>query len=343
MKMRIIYNLIFISVFFLASCSTQRMFTTLDILRPAEVSFSPTVQNVLIVNNASIQPYNLGHYDYSSFSDWETPKQVSLKFDSAAVFTTASLRENLEDKGFFGSVSMSDTKVNTSDNFYKVLPLTKTTVRFLCNLYDVEAVISLDHILLTDRMIAPGPNLSGVVDVLVESKWSIHYPNDTVATSKDFTDEFSWEEAKSSDLPSRYNALVDACILAGSNIADRMIPRWEKQDRYYYTPKSPAYMKDAMTSISQRKWEEAISHWDKADNKEGYKTRYYAANNKAITYEIMGDIDKAIDNTVKAIEYYQNIVFVAPSQDEILSLVDYYRYLKNRKDELILINKQLGK
>ena len=67
MKTKILKFILPISlILILSSCVTPRMFTTLDVLRPAEVTFNPEVQNVLIVNNSVVQPYNLGHADIKS-------------------------------------------------------------------------------------------------------------------------------------------------------------------------------------------------------------------------------------------------------------------------------------
>ena len=49
-------------IFLITSCASTRMYTTLDILRPAQVSFAPEVNNILIVDNSVSQPATVGHY-----------------------------------------------------------------------------------------------------------------------------------------------------------------------------------------------------------------------------------------------------------------------------------------
>lgn len=323
----------------LSSCTTPRMFTTLDVLRPAEVTFAPTVQNILIVNNSVVQPENVGHYitrNSNSISN------VSLKFDSAALFCAASLRENLEAKEFFNSVSMSQTNMNTTNNYYKLTPLTNQTVRFLCNLYNVDAVISLDHIQTSDNLVRYAENNSSALDVQIDTKWTIHYPKDSASRLKEFSDEFSWEDASEKNLPSRYNALVDASILTGSNIAERMIPRWEKEDRYFFTPKKPLF-NQAMDSVSYRNWPAAIELWKKAyDTTSNNNSKFQALNNIAIAYEILGDLDNAMVYTSKAIDLYPYItVFSAWEENNMFDLLLYYESLKKRKEEVKLLDKQL--
>ena len=117
------------------------------------------------------------------------------------------------------------------------------------------------------------------LDVRIDSKWTIHYPTDSVSNFKEFTDEFSWEEKEINKLPNRYDALVDACILAGSNISDRMIPRWDKEERYFYTPKKALFVQ-AMDSVTYKNWPAAIELWKNASNtSKNYSTRFHAFNN----------------------------------------------------------------
>lgn len=339
------FNLLYLIflLFVLSSCRTQRMFTTLDVLRPAEVTFSPEVQHVLIVNNSVVQPYNVGHSNFSTFTNTNNPQNISLKFDSAALFIAASLRENLETNQFFNAVSMSQTNMNTSENYYKISPLNKQTVKFLCNLYKSDAIVSLDHVQTTDKLIKnAGSNLSAL-DVKIDTKWTIHYPTDSASHFKQFTDEFSWEEEKLNNLPDRYDALVDACILTGSNISDRMIPQWGKEDRYFYTPKKSLFVQ-AMDSVTYRNWPAAIQLWKQAaELTKNSNTKFHAFNNIAIACEIMGDLNNAILYASKAIEIYPYIIiFSSTTEDEIFEMINYYETLKKRKEDARLLDKQLG-
>lgn len=330
-----------ISIPMICSCSTPRMFTTLDVLRPAEVTFLPQVQNVLIVNNAPAQPYDWGHYDFNNYGS--QPIATFLRFDSAAVFCAASLRENLEAKEFFNSVSMSQTNANMSGKFDKITPLSNETVLFLCNLYKTDAVISLDQIKTYDYLTKYTDEGTSSLDVKVETQWSIHYPYDTLQTAKLFTDEFSWEENNYKKLPNRYDALVDACILTGSNVADRMIPRWEKQDRYFFAPKKPLFQQ-AMDSVTHRNWTAAIRLWSQAaDETRNNSLKMQAMNNIAIAYEILGDLDNAILYAEKSAKLYPQVtIFSESDNDDFLNVIQYYERLVQRKKELTILDKQLN-
>lgn len=322
------------------SCKTQKMFTTLDILRPAEITFAPGAKNILIVNNSTVQPYNVGHTTMNSTNS------ETVKFDSAALFCNASLRENLDSKEFFNSVKMAQTNQNKTDNFYKISTLDKETVKFLCSLYNADAVISLDHIQTEDEHVSyyDNENYSYVnaLDVKVVTTWSVHYPNATASTYKQFTDAFSWENERN-NLPKRYDALVDASILTGSNVAERMIPRWEKQDRYFYAPKNQL-MEQAMDSVTTRSWKAAISLWKQAAQQtKNNNLKFKASNNIAIAYEILGDLDNAIEYAQQTINLYPYITIIGfTGNDDIYDIINYHEFLKKRKEEVELIKKQLS-
>ena len=57
--MKKISHIAFILIF-LSSC-TSTLFTSIDVLRPAKVSFDKSAKNLLIVNNTTIQPSSYGH------------------------------------------------------------------------------------------------------------------------------------------------------------------------------------------------------------------------------------------------------------------------------------------
>ncbi len=336
--------LLFLTVILLSSCATSRMYTTLDILRPAEVTFAKDVNRILIVNNSVPQADNVGHFNLLLPNGNNNPEIV--KFDSAAIFCNARLREDLEETGFFNSVQALHTSQNSSNNFYKTTPLDNNKINALCYLYNVDAIISLDKI-ETGGTLGEYHNESNEIfsalDVKIKTDWSIHHLNPTSIITKTYTDEFSWENWNVKNLPNRYDALVDASLLTGTNVAERFIPFWEKQDRYFYNPKNKL-MRQAMDSVFVKKWDAAIQLWQKvADESKRNNLKFYATNNIAIAYEIIGNIEKALYFCNQAITIYPEILIYNFSEDNtIYNLMDYLSFLKKREDELILIEKQLG-
>lgn len=340
---KIIYFVSFLFITFLVSCTT-RAFTSIDVLRPAEVTFNPEVKNLVIVINSVSQPENAGHILLKNGK--EINKNV--KSDSVALFCTASVRENLENKGFFNSVNLSQNNRNHSDNFYKVTPLSKNDVQQLCAMYNAEAVLSLDHIYVTDKT-GTYYNVSKsyvATDVSVKTTWSVHYPTyDVTPQYIQFADSFSWESNNNKEHPTLYNTLVDAAIITGANVADRLIPHWEKQDRYFYTSRN-SLMQQAMEAVSYNKWNKAIEIWNEIlkDDRKSKNLKFQAANNMAIAHEIIEDYETAIKYVNFAIKLYPSITITDNNLTfSIYKMMSYLEYLKLREEEIKLLNKQLGK
>ncbi|MGC3977601.1 MAG: DUF6340 family protein [Paludibacteraceae bacterium] len=132
--------LLFACVLLMTSCASKMCFTTLDILKPAEVSFPLNVNNVVIVNNAVPQPSNFGHYTTSIAGN---VTNESLPFDSAAIFVTAGLCDALKTKSFFNQIELSLVNQNTSGNFNYANRLSADRIKTLCKMFNADAVISV--------------------------------------------------------------------------------------------------------------------------------------------------------------------------------------------------------
>ncbi|VBB43321.1 conserved hypothetical protein [uncultured Paludibacter sp.] len=346
MKPKNISPLFFIiSILLLNSCTSKMYFTTLDVLKPAEVTFPLDINNVVIVNNSVPQPSNTGHLTTTLYGN---KTNETLQFDSAAIFITAGLRDALNTKSFFNGVELSLSNQNTTNNYNYINKLSMERVKTLCKMYNVDAVVSLNKVQLTDNIsefYTEEGSFYNELDVKVKTDWTMYYP-DKKNTNIQFVDSFLWtsdnyDRMKARDeLPKRYNALVDATILTGSNIADRMIPRWEKEDRYFFCPKDKL-MLQAMDSVPLRKWDKAIELWKTAaETSTKNKIKYQAYNNIAIANEIIGNMDEAVNYAKKALDTYSMIPY--SSDKDGYQLITYYQNIVNRREEMKLLKKQLG-
>lgn len=343
MKFKII---VILSVFLLTSCASKTYFTTLDILKPAVVTFPPEVKNVVIVNNSTPQPYNEGHTLKSLFG---TTSKLEIPFDSAGIFITASFRDDLENYNFFDKVTLSLTNQNLTNDYESIHKLSPERIKTLCIMFDSDAIISLDKVYITDHneeFYTEYGSYGNETEVKVKTDWTLYYL-DMKAHSIQFVDSFYWSsydfdrKTASLNLPNRYNALVDASILLGSNTAERMVPRWEKEDRYFFAPKD-SKMQQAMDSVPYLKWQQAITLWEKAaETSKSNKIKYQAYNNIAVSYEIIGNFEKANIYADKALETYLHTANT--SEKDGYTLVNYVQSISKRQDELKLLNKQLGK
>ncbi len=338
--------LIFIVGFFLSSCTSMR-YTTLDVLRPAKVTFAPEVKNVLIVNNAIIQPNDFGH---KTELMRERTKNVSVRTDSLSLFALASLTEELRNREFFTRVDLKEKTMNKSTDFFMVKELKHDSVQALCKRYKVDAVISLNRIKVTDRIteyyIESERKYLTELNAVYETQWSIHLPDENKYTSATFNDTVFWDSESYQRkqayerLPKREDALIDGALYVGQSTAKKLIPNWEKTDRYFFLTENK-YMKQAMDSVYVKNWQSAMETWQKI-TKKGYSNalKAKATYNAGIAAEILGDIDKAIEFTSLALDYFDKSI--STDFESFLLVSGHFDELLRRKKEIELVRKQLG-
>lgn len=335
------------AVLFFSSCAVTTMYTTLDVLRPALISFEPEAQNLLIVNNSVVQPSGVGH---TSVSYNQEISNVEVAVDSLALFTLSVLAEDLDEKGFFQNVALELNTANKSNDFNSIKPLQPADIRQFAQKYGSDVVISLDRIKVTDELSESFFVESGIyycaLDAKYETFWSIHYPEKIQVKTILFKDSLFWESESYTRkralerLPDREDALIDGAIFAGRSAVDRLTPYWEKADRYFFVP-GDKQMQKAMEYVADRKWEDAIKEWDDVFTKtKSLKKKAFATNNIAIAYEVLQNYDKAIEYAEKSSDYFMSIAYF--DIDDIIRVSQYVSELKQRKEEVALLKKQLG-
>jgi hypothetical protein len=100
-------------------------------------------------------------------------------------------------------------------------------------------------------------------------------------------------------------------------------------------------MKQGMDSIYVKNWHAAISNWKTALQKtQNSWTKAQANNNIAIAYEIIGDINQALEYATQA--YYFSSVQYLVDYKTYNRLSDYLNILYNRKTDIAKLKKQLG-
>jgi len=335
-----------IGVFFITSC-TSLLYTTLDVLRPAKVAFAPDANDLLIVNNTVKQPAEYGHKTELLN---QTPKNVLIKTDSMSIFCLGALAEDLEGKDFFASVQMIPNSINTGTEFFRSNGLPDETVKELCRAKHVNVILSLDKMKVNDNLtedyMTEISAYFSTLELKFETSWSIHYLNKSEVTSVQFTDTVFWESGSynrkkaMNDLPDRNDALVDGALNVGHKTVNRFVPYWDKVDRYFFNP-GRKLMRQGMDSVYVKNWKSAIGLWETELNKtDNVWIQAQAANNIAIGYEISGDLDKALEYASKAYYYIGKMPIV--NYESFVRLSDYMNELTQRKNELVILKKQLG-
>lgn len=335
----------FVSMVFLSSCTTM-LYTNLDVLRPAKLTFDASTNDLLLVNNTVKQPDDYGHK--TEFYN-ERAKNVIQQTDSLPIFCLSATYEEIANSEFFNNVKIQTDNLNKSNDFFSTYQLSPDTVNALCKRYNCNVILSLDRLKVNDKI----AELFNEIDysyytALVaryESQWSIHYPGKEKFGSIIFRDTVFWDaesfqrKKALSDLPKRSDALIDGALYVGQNSTKRFIPRWEKSPRYLFNTNNK-YMKQGLDSFYVKNWKAAIEIWDGAIEKSNNKLREKLANNIAVAYEISGDITKANEYAIKSFEYFQSDPI--SNSKHFTTVINYTNELNKRIKEIELLNLQLG-
>ncbi len=340
------FILLVFGIVLFSSC-TQLLYTSLDVLRPAKVEFNSNANDLLVVNNAVIQPQSYGHKTVLMNNK---TTNLLLSSDSLAIFCLSSLAEDMENKAFFSSVKVLPNSVNKSIEFFKPDKLMDDTVNVLCKSNQANILLSLDNIKVNDDLneyyLDDNYSFLNSLEVKYETTWSIHYPNKPEVKTIIFKDTLYWETQSYNrrqaqwDMPNRKDALIDGALEVGRKCVNRFTPFWDKVDRYFFSSGNK-YINQGMDSVYVKNWKSAIAIWTSVYNTNtNGLVQAYAANNIAIAYEISGDIDKALEFATKS--YYSFGRLTIPDYSSFIRISDYINELNQRKNEIVILKKQLG-
>ncbi len=342
---KLVYSVIALFVIFLSSC-TSMLYTGIDVLRPAKVTFDKEAKSVLILNNSVAQPQSYGHTNELL---GEKKKNVLVNTDSLAIFCLSVVNEEFIKNDFFNDTHLVLNSVNTANGFLIASPPNSDTLRLLSQKYNADVVLSLDRIKVNDRVSdyydEDGNYFYAVLEADFESSWTVSYPHLNKSQSYNFKDTIYWDSESYqrkkalSALPDRYNALIDGALYVGQNTIKKLVPWWDKEDRYFFMTGNK-FMKQGMDSVYVKNWKSAIEIWKNGTLKAGISTQAKLYYNIAVAYEITGDMVRASENVKKALDLYES----APVMDfnHYLTIRQYDETIEKRKTEIELINRQLG-
>ena len=340
-------KIMLMAVVLLASSCSSLLYTSVDILKPARVTFDPKDTRLLIVNNSIPQPADYGHrVQYFN----EKAQLESVNTDSLSLFAIESLAEKLAEKEFFSTITIHDQRLNNSNYFFTITHLPFDTVNALCDRFDSDVILSLDRIKVTDKIDEYFLNDEYVyystLEARYESRWSVYVPEKSTYQAITLHDTIFWDVRSPQrrqgvkSLPDRYNALIDGALYAGSNAVNKFIPYWTKADRYFFTGGNKK-LTQGMDSVTVRNWKGAIDIWNSIlESKATSSTKAKVSHNIAVVYEIQGDIDKAVEQTDKTLEFLEKSAIA--NSNTTFTIVAYFDELQKRKQEAELLDKQLG-
>lgn len=317
--------------------NAQQWHTIIEVRVPAAKRMPRKVGNLLLVNNTTRQPDDWGHWYIQSSS----AHQMEYSTEKCPVYCLFGLQQAFDDSECFDAISILDrTENNSSQPFSKEL-LTHQKVDSLCRLYDTEAVMSLDQLLVNDvselYQTAHG-TFYAYLQVVEFTSWSVTY-TDGKTIQHTQNDTLLWEaeqdtpEKAIAALPERQQAAEDMAMYVGELVGKLFTPQWQKRDRYFYE-NNDANISKGMYEYAHTHFRQAALLWKQAaettgNNRKAKQTRAYAYANLAALYESEGDISSAIDYARKAFDAFN----VLPTGEGRQQTVNMYHYIEELKTE----------
>ena len=291
----------------------QQWHFTIDEYRDAERNALRGVRRVLVVNNALVQPDDFGH---STVLDGNNKSGISVGLDKALLYSLFSLTQTLDESGDFDAVELLDVSQNSSTNYYARESLSANKVQNLMQIYQVDALLVLNQLVLYDVLEAFQTDDGGqyaYIQAFAQSHWSMFFADASRRSQTlSYADTLIWESKVEytrtqslNQLPNREDALLYLASTLGEGLGKSFVHSWVTVPRYLYDI-ADAHIEAGLQSFRYQRWEEAIHHWKQVANEEAKgerlkvkgkdnKAAAVAAANIAIAYEMLGDYSSACD------------------------------------------------
>ena len=277
-----------------ALAQAQQWHTTIEIGHPAELQMPEHVSEILFVNNTVPHP----------------------DLPMGAFYTLMATSEILESSYFLPSVL--ETSQNSSSSLYRRQLLSNQRADSLLNAYHADALLVLNQLIVhpsTDSYLTDRETYYAYTQAIVGTHWSLFFrpdgrPGADRITSRTivYSDTLYWENedelraAALQALPATEDVRSEMAIYAGEQLARRLMPTFETADRYLYDLGSSD---PGMQAFVRKQWQQAIDAWS-ATQTDAKRTAYAAAN-RAVAYEIIGDLNAAYTAAEQAVEAFSQL------------------------------------
>ena len=299
----------------LSACTTSSVLV--NIQRPADITVSQDIQNVVVVNRSRPSKDNLTRNIVEGLISGE-----GIGADrKGAEYCVDGFVDMLANSERFTLKNIDRIELKGTGTSAFPIPLDWNEVKSLCGSYDSDALLVLETF-DSDSWIRLGTPVTrtrkvkkikikelrypATLTMSVESGWRIYDVNKKqIIDENKFTEvkEFiAWgnnpEEAQL-NLPSKRRAIQESGLFAGKQYGFRISPIWIKERRTYYIGKSDD-LKLAKSYVKKGDWDVAIDIWKDLVNNSDEKIARRSAYNIAIASEIKGGLDTAIEWANKA-------------------------------------------
>lgn len=335
------FFLLIVLLFLFSSCMTLSTYHV-DVLCPAEVTISPLIKSVVLVDNSISSSDSLNVF--LKTPDFQASQLVSGFVDTLSSFAVKEAAKELRQRKFFDTVYVDVKSLKDSTSFMKKR-LSDTYLSELKKKYNADALILMNGISFKTELNYEYVSSYSVYLFEVEqiisgnTSWEIlDLTADTIIDRFKQSDILSWKSYSDSlvypvnGIPLIFNALGDFAGRLGYYYADRTTPFWQSIDRLYFSSDNGEF-NIAKNYVLKGDWVKAEKVWYYIYEKSKGLKKARAAYNIALAKEIQNDIESA---GKWAFESYSISKDLNKNSDLVIMANAYYddlvkRFLDNEK------------
>ena len=326
----LMYLFTFCGIVSLNSCITTSI-VPIRVYDPPKVKFPDSAFHVTLVNRLY---YPTGN---ESFNNRKKNMSDLLLINNIA---HQKLFEGIEDV-LYGSELIDTVTIvqktredKNSINFdIELVPMNWDTIGAISDRNNSDVLISLDGLIIkssssTKMFINIGEDFNafelmmGNLNVYITALFRMYDPEKKHLIEKYYySDTIFWEStgitrvAALRNLPSKEDAISEATYWSGFYYGERLIPRWEDVDRFYFIRGNPDLI-EASKLAKEEKWMEAAEIWKVLAYGPDTKIASRAALNMALVSEMYDNLDAALNwaknsyslDKKKPVEQYRKVL-----------------------------------
>ncbi len=311
-----------IAIILLSSCRLESI--ALEVLKPAEITLPPDINSIVIANRATLDDATFAAVNKGNIiSRYKKFNDIAIE---EAVWTAGEMLSGFE--RLF--ILIADTLDIPNKKEDVPLRLTPSQVRFYRDLYNADALLSLDGfrvdvqsngtvntVLETDEMgfTFEVPFFRERRTVVVEALWRFYdLKNDTILLQKKITarrsflgEGFTPSESLES-MPSKGSSILMVAAETGERIAAPFLPFWEPLIRRLYVNYNEEFI-DAFSLAYVGEWAKAYEIWEKKENQGRKSLRKQAGYNITVALEALEFFDEALNLNNQYYKLYKDKIF----------------------------------
>jgi tetratricopeptide (TPR) repeat protein len=312
--------LLLFTLFALGSCVSVRTLT-IDFPRPSAKELPGSIQSLALVarvNNEKFSDLSADSLQKILFEKEFTIDTVLYDLHMADT-TLQALGKLLFESGRYDYVIPEKRFITYPDKSQFAPILSWDTVTLICETFNTDAVLSLDHI--AARLTTTYENKSyydpymnsfyalaaAEMKISYEATFRVYDPENQQILLREFIrDTLIWEDSDASPrtLFQRFTpvkqAFAESGIEIALNLADKISVKWHVQRRKFFV-KGNSKMRHAAGLAIANDWMAAMAIWKEIGEKTRSRSlKSKALLNTALAYEMLGDIDQAVSWALKS-------------------------------------------